>query len=438
MIWDKEHEAMPRSALQELQLRRLQAQLQRVYEQVPFYRRAFMERGLTPQSVRSLADLPLLPFTTKQDFRDNYPLGLAAVPMEEIVRLHASSGSTGKAIVGAYTARDIDLWAEVMARAFTSAGVTKGDIVHNTHGYGLFTGGLGFHYGAERVGATVIPISSGQTKRQLMFIQDMRSTVLCGTPSYALYLAETAEEMGMDLRMSNLRIGMFGAEPWTDQMRHEIQSKIGLKAHDVYGLTEIIGPGVAVECERQDGLHICEDHFLPEIIDPQTEQPLPYGERGELVLTTLTKEALPVIRFRTGDITALNSEPCACGRTLVRMSKVSGRTDDMLIVRGVNVFPSQIETILLQVEGVQPHYQIVVDRQRRALDELEVWVEVSDEVFGDEFPRLEAMERELEKELRNGLGISTRVKLVEPKTIPRTEGKVKRIIDRRDLYQAKE
>ena len=435
MIWDRDHETMLRPALQALQWQRLQAQLARVYEKVPFYRRLFMEKGLTPQSIRSLADLPQLPFTTKRDFRDNYPLGLAAVPMDDIVRLHASSGSTGKAIVGAYTAGDIDLWAEVMARGFTAAGITRSDVVHNTHGYGLFTGGLGFHYGAERIGATVIPISGGQTKRQVMFLQDMRSTVLCGTPSYALYLAETAEEMGVDLRTTSLRIGMFGAEPWTNRMRQEIEAKIGLKAHDVYGLTEIIGPGVAIECVQQDGLHICEDHFLPEIVDPATGQPLPAGQRGELVLTTLTREALPVIRFRTGDITSLNPEPCACGRTLVRMSKVSGRTDDMLIVRGVNVFPSQIETVLLQVEGVQPHYQIIVDRQRHSLDDLEVWIEVSDDIFADDFRRLEALERELESELHSGLGISTRVKLVEPRSIPRSEGKVKRVIDRRDVYQ---
>jgi phenylacetate-CoA ligase len=433
MIWDPQHETMPRAELQALQLERLQAQVATVYEKVPFYRYALAARGITPQSIRSLDDLSKLPFTTKRDFRDNYPLGLAAVPRERIVRLHASSGTTGKPIVVAYTIGDIELWAEVMARTLTSGGVTQQDIVHNAYGYGLFTGGLGFHYGAERIGATVIPISGGATKRQIMFMQDLGSTVLCCTPSYALYLAETAEEMGVDLRDTALRVGFFGAEPWTQRMREEIQTKLGLQALDIYGLSEIIGPGVSVECEHQAGMHIFEDHFLAEIIDPQTGEPLPYGERGELVLTTLTKEALPVIRYRTGDITALHPEPCACGRTFVRMEKIRGRTDDMLIVRGINVFPSQIESVLLQIEGVQPHYQIVVDRQR-SLDELEVWVEVSEEVFVDEFRRLEALENKIQDELRNVLGISARVKLVEPRSIQRSEGKARRVIDRREVY----
>jgi phenylacetate-CoA ligase len=433
MIWDREHETMSRTDLQQLQWKRLQVQVATVYQKVPFYRRAFHEKGLTSGAIRSLADLPELPFTTKYDLRDNYPLGLAAVPVERMVRLHASSGTTGKATVVTYTAHDIDLWAEVMARTLTAAGVTKGDVVHNAHGYGLFTGGLGFHYGAERIGALVLPMSGGQTKRQIMFLKDMGSTVLCCTPSYALRLAEVAEEMGVDLRETDLRVGTFGAEPWSAQMREEIQAKIGLKAHDVYGLCEIVGPGVAVECEFQDGLHIFEDHFLPEIVEPETGEPLPYGEPGELVLTTLTKEALPLIRYRTGDITSLNPAVCACGRTLARMEKISGRTDDMLIVRGINVFPSQIETVLLQVKGVLPHYQIVVDR-RHALDDLEIWIEISDEVFTDDFQRLEALERDLQSELQNALGISARVKLVEPKSIQRSEGKAKRIIDRRDAY----
>jgi len=435
MIWDREHEAMSRADLQALQLQRLQAQVANVYEKVPFYRYAFREKGLTPQSVRSLDDLPSLPFTTKRDFRDNYPLGLAAVPLERIVRVHASSGTTGKPTVVAYTANDIDLWSEVMARTLTAGGVTRDDVVHNAYGYGLFTGGLGFHYGAERIGAMVIPMSGGNTKRQIMFIQDLGSTVLCCTPSYALYLAEVAEEMGVDLRATRLKVGIFGAEPWSQRMREEIEAKVGLKALDIYGLSEVIGPGVSVECEHQAGLHIFEDHFLPEIVDPKTGEPLPYGERGELVLTTLTKEALPVIRYRTGDITSLNPEPCACGRTLVRMGKISGRTDDMLIVRGINVFPSQIESALLQVEGVQPHYQIIVDRQH-SMDDLEVWVEVSEELFADEIRRLEALERKIGDELRHVLGISARVKLVEPKTIQRSEGKARRVIDRRDVYNS--
>ena len=434
MIWDREHETMERGALQALQWQRLQTQMNRVYDKVPFYRQAFMEKGITPADIRSLADLPLLPFTRKAHFRDNYPFGLTLVPMKQIVRIHASSGTTGKPTVVAYTAHDIDLWAEVMARTLTAAGVSKNDVVHNAYGYGLFTGGLGFHYGAERVGAAVIPVSGGQTKRQIMLLQDLGGTVLCCTPSYAIYLAEAAEEMGVNMRETQLRIGIFGAEPWTQEMRREIQAYTGLLALDIYGLSEIIGPGVSVECECQAGLHIFEDHFLPEIVNPNTGEPLPYGEPGELVLTTLTKEATPVLRYRTGDITRLHPEPCACGRTLVRMEKISGRTDDMLIVRGINVFPSQIETVLLRVDGILPHYQILVDRQHHTLDDLEIWVEVSDEIFADEIRRMEMLERELHNELYNAVGISTRIKLVEPGSIQRSEGKAKRVFDRRQVY----
>ena len=433
MIWDRKHETMSRGELESLQLERLKTQAANIYEVVPFYRQRFMEQGVTPQAIRTLADLAKLPFTYKRDFRDNYPLGLAAVPKERIVRIHASSGTTGKPTVVAYTAGDIDTWSEVMARTITAGGVTKHDVVHNAYGYGLFTGGLGFHYGAERIGATVIPVSGGVTKRQIMLMQDLGSTVLCCTPSYALYLAEAAQEMGVDLRETALRVGIFGAEPWSERMRQEIEAKLGLKALDIYGLSEIIGPGVSVECEHQCGLHIFEDHFLPEIVDPGTGMPLPWGQRGELVLTTLTKEALPVIRYRTGDITSLNAETCACGRTMVRMAKPSGRTDDMLIVRGINVFPSQIETVLLQVEGVQPHYQIIVDRQH-TLDDLEVWVEVSEEVFADEIRGLEALEQRIRNELHNALGIAARVRLVEPRSIQRSEGKAKRVVDRREVY----
>ena len=435
MIWDKEHETMSRADLQQLQLERLQSQVARVYEKVPFYRRAFQEKGLMPDDIKSFGDLAKLPFTLKRDFRDNYPLGLTAVPQRQIVRLHASSGTTGKPTVVAYTAGDIALWSDVMARTLTAGGVTSDDVVHNAYGYGLFTGGLGFHYGAERVGSTVIPISGGQTKRQIMLLQDLGSTVLCCTPSYALYLAEAAEEMGVDLRTTRLRVGFFGAEPWSQRMREGIESRMGLMAFDIYGLSEIIGPGVSVECEQQSGLHIFDDHFLPEIVDPATGEPLPYGERGELVITTLTKEALPVLRYRTGDIATLNPEPCKCGRTSVRMSKISGRTDDMLIVRGINVFPSQIETVLLRVQGIQPHYQIIVDR-KQTLDDLEVWVEVSEEIFADEIRRLESLEQEVRNELMNVLGISARVKLVEPKSIQRSEGKAKRVIDRREVYNS--
>jgi phenylacetate-CoA ligase len=435
MIWDRKHETMSRGELETLQLERLKTQAANVYEVVPFYRQRFMEQGVTPLAIRTLADLAKLPFTYKRDFRDNYPLGLAAVPKERIVRIHASSGTTGKPTVVAYTAGDIDTWSEVMARTITAGGVTKHDVVHNAYGYGLFTGGLGFHYGAERIGATVIPVSGGVTKRQIMLMQDLGSTVLCCTPSYALYLAEAAQEMGVDLRETALRVGIFGAEPWSERMRQEIEAKLGLKALDIYGLSEIIGPGVSIECEHQCGLHIFEDHFLPEIVDPGTGMPLPWGQRGELVLTTLTKEALPVLRYRTGDITSLNAETCACGRTMVRMAKPSGRTDDMLIVRGINVFPSQIETVLLQVEGVQPHYQIIVDRQH-TLDDLEVWVEVSEEVFADEIRGLEALEQRIRNELHNALGIAARVRLVEPRSIQRSEGKAKRVVDRREVYSS--
>jgi phenylacetate-CoA ligase len=434
MIWDEAHETMSRQALQDLQAQRLRALVARVYDRVPFYRKALEERGLNPGSIRSLDDLGKLPFTYKKDFRENYPYGLLAVPMSQIVRVHASSGTTGKSTVVAYTAADVSLWSEVMARTLTAAGVTREDTVHNAYGYGLFTGGLGVHYGAERIGAAVIPVSGGQTKRQITFLQDLGSTVITCTPSYFLYVAETAVEMGVDLRQTKLRVGVFGAEPWTESMRQEIQTKTGVRAHDIYGLTEIIGPGVAAECSEQHGLHIFEDVFLPEIINPATGEQLPYGERGELVITTLTKEGVPVIRYRTGDITSLSVEPCSCGRTSVRMSKVSGRTDDMLIVRGINVFPSQIETVLLQVEGVEPHYQIVVDRQK-TLDDLEVWVEVSESVFTDEIRHLEELEQRLRKELHEVLGITARVKLVEPRSIQRSEGKAKRVVDRRDVYQ---
>ncbi len=432
MIWNPKYETMPRKDLEKLQLERLKAQVARVNERVPSYRQAFLERGITPGSIRSLADLTKLPFTTKNDFRDNYPFGLLAVFLDEVVRIHASSGTTGKLVVAPYTAGDIEMWTEVMARTLTSAGMSKKDIMQNAYGYGLFTGGLGFHYGGERIGATVIPSSAGNTKRQLMLIQDLGTTVITCTPSYSLIIAETALEIGLDLKSTRLRLGVLGAEPWSERMRAEIESKLPIKAIDIYGLTEIVGPGVSVECPHQCGMHIFEDHFLAEIVDPQTGEQLPYGEKGELVLTTLTKEALPVIRFRTKDIASLNPEPCKCGRTLVRMSKITGRTDDMLIVRGVNVFPSQIESVLLEVEGVEPHYLIIVDRERH-LDELEIWVEVSEAVFSDEMRKLESLEKRVRTEMESVLGISPRIKLVEPKSLARTEGKAKRVIDRREL-----
>jgi len=432
MIWNTKYETMSRKELEELQLERLKVQVSRVYEKIPFYQQAFMERGITPSDIRSLADLARLPFTVKQDFRDNYPFGLLAVPMEQVVRIHASSGTTGKPVVAPYTAGDIDMWAEVMARTLASAGMTKNDVMQNAYGYGLFTGGLGFHYGGERLGATVIPTAAGNTKRQIMLMEDLGTTVITCTPSYSLTIAETALEMGVDLKSSKLRLGVLGAEPCSEQMRQEIETKLPIKAIDIYGLTEMVGPGVSVECPHQCGMHIFEDHFLAEIINPETGEQLPYGELGELVLTTLTKEALPIIRFRTKDITSLNPEPCKCGRTLVRMSKITGRTDDMLIIRGVNVFPSQIESVLLEVEGVEPHYIIVVDRKRH-MDTLEIQVEVSEDVFSDEARKMEELENRLKDEMESTLGINPVIKLVEPKSIPRTVGKAKRVYDRREL-----
>jgi len=434
MIWNREMECAPRDQLEALQLRRLQAKVAEVYEKVPFYREAFRAAGVSPKDIRTLDDLAILPFTRKSDFRDNYPFGLLAVPLDDVVRIHASSGTTGKMTVVAYTAKDIDTWAEVMARTLSCGEVTRKDIVHNAYGYGLFTGGLGIHYGAERIGATVVPMSGGNTGRQVTLIQDFGATALCCTPSYALLIAETAREMGTDLRQSKLRVGFFGAEPWSESMRQEIEERLGIAALDIYGLSEVIGPGVSSECMHKCGLHIFEDHFLVEVIDPNTGKKLPYGERGELVFTTLTKEALPVIRYRTGDIARLIPEPCACGRTTVRMSKVSGRTDDMIIVRGVNVFPSQIESVLLQVQGVEPHYLIIVDRERGAMDTLEIWVEVSEDIFSDELGALADLQRRAENGIIETLGINARVKLVEPHRIERSMGKAKRVIDRRDVY----
>ena len=433
MFWDKEHETLSRGELEALQLERLQQKVRDVYEKSPFYRRLFQERKVMPSDIRSLDDLVKLPFTEKTDFRDNYPFGMLAVPQKELVRVHVSSGTTGKPTVVAYTRSDIALWADMMARTLAMGGVTDADVVHNAYGYGLFTGGLGVHYGAERIGATVIPMSGGNTKRQIMLIQDLGSTVLTCTPSYSLFLAETALEMGINLRQTELRVGFFGAEPWSYRMRDEIETKLGLMALDIYGLSEIIGPGVAQECPSKNGLHIYEDHFLPEVVDPVTGEPLPEGQRGELVFTTLTKQALPVIRYRTRDITSLHREKCACGRTLVRMEKVVGRTDDMLIVRGINVFPSQIEGVLLEVEGVEPHYRIVVDRRLSSLDDLEIHVEVSETVLSDEVGRLESLTRAVRAEIESVLGISALVRLVEPGTIQRSEGKAKRVVDRREL-----
>jgi phenylacetate-CoA ligase len=385
-----------------------------------------------PGDLSSLEDLARFPFTAKDDLRDNYPFGMFAVPMSKIVEIHTSSGTTGKPVIGGYTASDIELWSEVMARCLSMSGTTASDIVQNAYGYGLFTGGLGVHYGASRIGATVVPISGGNTKRQIMVLQDFGSTILTCTPSYSLYLAEIADEMGVDFRGLKLKAGNFGAEPWSNTMRLEIEKRLGLLALDIYGLTEIIGPGVANECEHKRGLHICDDHFYPEIINPETGEVLQHGEVGELVITTLTKEGTPLLRYRTRDITRLIPGTCACGRTSVRMERLMGRTDDMLIIRGVNVFPSQIEEVLVRIEGVEPHYQIVVDRVG-ALDELEVQVEMNERLISDEIRKLETVEREIEAEIESMLGIKVGVKLVEPKTIARSEGKAKRVIDRRRL-----
>uniref|UniRef100_A0A7C5Z269 Phenylacetate-coenzyme A ligase n=1 Tax=Caldicellulosiruptor owensensis TaxID=55205 RepID=A0A7C5Z269_9FIRM len=430
--WDEHMECMNRNNLQEIQFKRLVETVKRVYTSVPYYRKKMQESGIIPEDIKSLDDLRKLPFTTKQDLRDNYPYGLFAVPMSEIVRIHASSGTTGKPTVVGYTKHDIGIWSEVMARTLVAAGADKHSFVQIAYGYGLFTGGLGVHYGAERIGASVIPISSGNTKRQIQIMVDFGTTVLACTPSYALYLAETMEEMGIDKSQLKLKSGVFGAEPWSENMRKEIESKLNIKAYDIYGLSEIIGPGVSFECEYQCGMHINEDHFLPEIINPETGEVLGEGEYGELVFTTITKEGLPLIRYRTRDITALHYDRCRCGRTLVRMEKVIGRTDDMIIIRGVNVFPSQIESVLLEMGEVEPHYQLIVDRVNN-LDVLEVLVEVSERMFSDEVKKLEQLEKKITKAIEETLGISVKVRLVEPKTIERSEGKAKRVIDKRKI-----
>ncbi len=416
-----------------IQLQRLQELVTRLYIRVPFYRQKFEEAGIKPQDIQSLADIARIPFTTKHELRETYPYGLLAVDESEIVEVHTSSGTTGTPVVGAYTRRDIETWAESMARTLRMAGAGRGDVIQNAYGYGLFTGGLGVHYGARLLGANVIPISAGNTKRQLMVMRDFGTTLLTCTPSYSLFLAETAVEEGIDFAKLPLKAGCFGAEPWSDNMRTEIEAKLSLKAHDIYGLTEIIGPGVAAECEAQNGLHINEDLFYPEIIDPESGEVLPHGEKGELVFTTLTKEGTPILRYRTRDITYLMPEPCSCGRTTVRMHRLLGRTDDMLIIRGVNIFPSQIEEVLMRIEETQPHYQIVVDRGATHLDEIEIRVEVEESFFSDETKRLEAIRDKITQEIRSSLGIGAQIRLVEPKAIERSMGKAKRVIDKRQL-----
>jgi len=410
--------------------------LKRIYEKVPHYRKKLDGAGVKPEDLRTLEDLRHFPFTTKDDLRETYPFGMFAEPMSNVVRIHSSSGTTGKPTVVGYTANDVELWAEVMARTLGCGNATRDDVVHNAYGYGLFTGGLGIHYGAEKLGAVVIPISGGNTKRQLMIMQDFGSTLLTCTPSYSLLMAEVAEEMGINTADLKLRVGYFGAEPWTDQMRKEIEARMHLKALDIYGLSEIIGPGVSSECLVQEGLHIFEDHFIPEIIDPDTEEVLPPGERGELVFTCVTKEAFPLLRYRTRDISSLDYAPCDCGRTMVRMARASGRTDDMLIIRGVNVFPSQIEAVLIDIEGTLPHYLITVDK-RGVMDELEIQIEVDERVFSDEVRGLEDLRKKIQAEIESMLGIGSVIKLVEPKTIARSMGKAVRVVDKRKEKQDK-
>jgi len=423
---------MAREKRERLQLERLQALVKRVHENVPFYRQTLDKAGIGPGDLKGMEDIRKIPFTLKTDLRDNYPFDLFAVPMEEIVRIHASSGTTGKPTVVGYTSNDIEVWSEVMARTMTSAGTSKTDIVQNAYGYGLFTGGLGAHYGAERIGAAVVPISVGNTKRQIMIMQDFGTTILCSTPSYSLYLAEVAESEGISIKDLPLRVGIFGAEPWSDLMRKQVEENLNIRAVDIYGLSEIIGPGVSAECEAQNGLHVMEDHFYPEVINPETGEVVGEGELGELVITTLTKEGIPLLRYRTRDVTSLTREPCSCGRTSVRMKRLAGRSDDMLIIRGVNVFPSQIESVLLKIPEVAPHYLIYVDRVKN-LDLLEVHVEVSEKIFSDEIKGMEQVEKKIKSEVESILGIVVDVKLVEPKSIARSEGKAKRVIDRRNL-----
>ena len=428
--WERQYEVMPRERLRELQTCRLKNTLVNVYENVPFYKKRLDDCGVNPYKFTNLDDVAKIPFTTKDDLRDNYPFGLFARPMNDIVRIHSSSGTTGNPIVVSYTKNDIALWGNLIARDLYGAGVRQNDIIQNSYGYGLFTGGLGLHYGAELLGATVIPVSGGVTERQIKIMTDYGSTVICCTPSYALYIAEVGKEMGIDFSKMPLKIGIFGAEPWTEEMRKEIESRLFIDAVDIYGLTEIIGPGVSCECAQKKGLHVAEDHFFVEIVDPATGKNLQAEKQGEIVFTSLTKEAMPLIRYRTRDLSILNDAQCPCGRTHSRMRKPMGRTDDMLIIRGINVFPSQIEEVLMKVKEIEPHYLIVVDR-KNYLDTIELWVEVSEDVFSEKMNDLERFESSIESRLYSAIGINIDVKLKEPKTIKRSEGKAKRVLDRR-------
>ena len=431
-IYSPDVECMDRSELKKIQDKRLKETVLHVYNNVPLYRKRMDEKGVKPEDIRGVEDLHLLPFTNKTDLRDEFPYGLLAVPTEEIVRIQGSSGTTGKPIVSGYTENDVDVWTEMVARSLTAAGAGKEDIIQVTYGYGLFTGGLGAHQGASKVGSMVIPMSSGNTQRQLMMMHDLGATMLCCTPSYAIFLGESLKEMGYDIKEFKLKSGCFGAEPWTEEMRDKLESLFDINAYNIYGLTEIAGPGVAFECCAKDGMHVNEDHVIAEIVDPATGESLPYGERGELVFTTITKTGMPMLRYRTHDLCVLTDEPCSCGRTHVRMSRILGRTDDMLVIRGVNVFPSQIEAVLLKIHGVAPHYMLIVDRVN-STDRLEVQVELTEEIFSDTVSDIEKIRNKITEGIKSVVGIAALVKLVPPKSIPRSEGKSKRIIDNRGL-----
>ena len=433
MIWNETMECMSREDLRQLQGMRLRATVEHVYHNAPFYRKKMQEMGVVPDDIRSIDDIVKLPFTTKQDLRDNYPFGLMATPMSEIVRLHASSGTTGKPIVVGYTRNDLNIWSESVARCLAAYGLTKNDSVQVSYGYGLFTGGLGLHYGVETLGGTVIPMSSGNTQKQIALMHDFGAKALASTPSYALYLAEAIHDCGIPREEFELKVGIFGAEPWTENMRQDLQEKLGIKAYDIYGLTEIAGPGVGYECVHQNGTHLCEDHFYPEIIDPETLDPLPEGTAGELVFTTITKTGMPMLRYRTRDLTMLNYQRCECGRTHVRMARIMGRSDDMLIIRGVNVFPSQIESVILDVKEFEPHYLIIVDRVNNT-DTLEIQVEMKEQYYSDEVNKILSLRKMLASKLQSVLGIAPEIKIVEPRSIERSQGKAKRVIDNRKLY----
>jgi len=433
-MYSRDIETMPEKKMKELQLERLKWSVKHAYDNVPFYKNKYDEAGFHPDQLKSLDDMRRIPFLTKQNMRDNYPYGLFAVPLNKVVRVHASSGTTGNATVVGYTKNDVEVFAEVVARSLAAYGVSENDVIQVAYGYGLFTGGLGLHYGSEKLGALTVPISGGNTPRQLMLFKDFGTTVFCATPSYALNIADYIEKNMPDYRIEDtkLRVGVFGAEPWTEAMRTEIEKRLKIDAYDIYGLSEVIGPGVSCECSQKSGLHVFEDHFYVEIINPETGEVLPEGEKGEIVYTSLTKEAFPGIRYRSRDITRLYHDSCKCGRTLVKMDKVSGRSDDMLIIRGVNVFPSQVESVLMEIEGTEPHYQIVVDR-KGSLDDIEVVVEVNERIFSDEIKVMNNLSKNINDKFRSVLGINAKVTLAEPGTIPRSEGKAVRVVDKRKL-----